>query len=171
MRDMTGPRMRSLLLAGVVLAGSASPAHADLNMFAYVASPAPRPAFGWSFGRASEAVGFEVEYAGYQASRDSRPTLGTIGASAVIQMPTRDNGLRWYGTVGFGMYAASWPNGGGSSGGTRNGGVGVKLPLAGRLKIRVDYRYFRFHADADADVTARRYTGSHRLSAGLTLTY
>jgi hypothetical protein len=144
------------------------PAYADLNAFTSLAT-GTRPTFGWSFGRANEAVGFEVEYAGFPSARDARPLIGTIGASAIIQMPPRHNGIRWYGTVGFGIYGESLADRGGSSGNNRNGGVGVKLPLAGLLKVRVDYRYFRLHADEPG--TRPQHTDSHRLSAGLTIAY
>ena len=148
--------------------GTAAPAYADLNLFAAVSTPTG-PSFGWSFGRADEPVGFEVEYAGLPSSRDTRRSIGTFGASAIIQLPPMDNGARWYGTVGLGMYGLSLPNGDGSGGETRNAGLGVKLPLDGRLKIRIDYRYFRLRAGEPG--MHSRHTDSHRLSAGLTVTY
>jgi hypothetical protein len=82
-------------------------------------------------------ISLELEYS--QSSRESDPGVATISFNFQFQKPLPRSRVQVYGTAGFGAYLlldAGEPNN------AHNAGGGVKAPLAGPLKLRVDYRYF-----------------------------
>ena len=150
------------------MTAGATPASADATVFVGLATPAaPHPMFGVSWGLARRIVGFEIEYAWTRS--DVRPSLGTIGANILVQLPPIVDGVQFYSAAGKGLIAETFANGGGSYGDSGNVGGGAKLPLVGALKLRLDYRYFFFTSGEPE--SPLRYLHSHRISAGVNLTF
>jgi len=87
----------------------------------------------------------------------------TLSLMAFGQTPARRNDLQVYGGGGIGFYddADSGPSS------AKILGAGVKLPLAGPLKLRVDYRLFLGEASASSAVSKSIH--AQRLSAGISL--
>jgi hypothetical protein len=147
----------------------ANPAHADATVLVGLATPsAPHPTIAVSWGVARRMVGFEIEYASATRTTGTTPSVGTIGVNLLVQLPEAVNGIRWYATGGLGIHAQSW-NGGGTYGSSRSIGGGAKVPLAGPLKVRLDYRFFFFSAEEHERPPL--YFHSHRISGGLTLEF
>jgi hypothetical protein len=160
--------MRKPLFVAVlalVLVGLAAPAHADLTGFIGVnPTPSSRLVRGVAAGIALVIVGFEFEYA--DTAEDlaiDAPSLKTGMGNIYVQTPIPINGLQFYGTVGGGIYRERLElrqetHVGGNVGG------GVKISLAGPLRLRLDYRIFNLRG---APLHAR----PQRLYAGLNLMF
>ena len=144
----------------------ASEAAADATVFvATTTQPANRPTFGAAVGGGLLVVGFEFEYASANEAVDSgAPSLKTAMASAYLQNPVPIAGLQFYGIVGAGFYRERIGESDAVNGLLTSAGGGVKMALAGPLKLRIDYRVFLLHGDA-------RYTSPKRLYAGLNLSF
>jgi hypothetical protein len=167
---------RLLIFTVVLVVISALPAHADLTAFVGAqTSPSTRSAFGVSVGASFLILGFEFEYA--RASGDDEcqvfsgtetcaPTVRTGMANVLVQTP---RGVvpksQLYATVGGGVFRerfdaldiqeTGW--------GTNIGG-GAKIELAGPLRVRLDYRVFKFTGDAI-------HKNPQRFSVGLNLAF
>jgi hypothetical protein len=151
---------RVLVLAGLVLAAGAPPAHADLTVFAGLQNaPEVRPATGIGLGFGLLLLGWEVEIA--RAAQDTAqlaPSIASGTASVYVQNPLPINGVQFYAIAGAGFYRE------------RLGdlyehddvhvavGGGAKIALAGPFKLRLDYRLFKLR-DARADNPQRVYAG------------
>ena len=76
----------------------------------------------------------------------------------LLQTPFGISGLQFYGTVGGGIYQEG---GGGleeiNAGG--NAGVGVKVAIAGPLRMRLDYRVFTLRGSPQHERHQRFYAG------------
>ena len=84
-------------------------------------------------------VGFEFEYGNTsEGTDDLAPSLRTGMLNGVIQTPTR---TQLYLTAGGGFYRERLGDASETSFGTNIGG-GIKLPLAGPVRLRLDYRVF-----------------------------
>ena len=144
---------------------AAAPADADLTAFVGTSmNPTNRPVRGLSAGFALLVVGFEFEYAD-TAEDDSTgaPGLRTGMFNILAQTPLSLSGLQFYGTIGGGLYQERGAGLAGTDAGTNVGG-GVKISVAGPLRLRVDYRVFSLR-DSSAE-------GTHqRLYAGLNLSF
>lgn len=146
------------VLALACLLGRPAPAAADVTFFLGL-SPKPenRVVRGVSAGVNMLIVGFEFDYS---ATREdltrALPGLQTGMFNVLVMTPTN---FQLYVTAGGGAY---WESLGGSrkmNFGTNIGG-GVKIPLVGPLKIRVDYRVFTLRGTP-------RYNHPQRLYAGI----
>jgi hypothetical protein len=117
--------------------------------------------------------GFEVEYAGSVGEGTlTSPAITTITGAFVVQSTPRDDRLQVCGVGGFGLYGETMADGRGSGeiAATSVGG-GVKIPVSGALKLRLDYRVFLLGEAADA---APGFVVSHhpqRVSAGFSLAF
>ena len=149
-------------LAFVLLLMWAVPARADLTVFAGLqGSPVIRPATGISLGFGVLVVGWEVEIARVtEELEDIAPSIAAGTGSVYVQNPIPIGGVQLYAIAGAGLYRE------------RLGvveqtdvhlalGGGAKVALAGPLKLRLDYRYFRLRDALEPD--------AQRLYAGLTL--
>jgi len=147
-------------LATACLVASPMPARADITAFLGLSPrPSVRLARGVAAGAGLVVVAFEVEVAQIvERADDGAPALSTGMANVLLQTPIPVSGLRFYGTAGAGVYRETLgPLQETSVGG--NIGGGVKLTLAGPLRLRVDYRLFRLRS-------APVHSAYHRLYAG-----
>jgi len=155
--------VRSALFVVFALGVSASPAVADVTAF-LGASPTPgvHIARGIAAGAGLVVVAFEVEAAQIleQASQ-GEPGLSTGMANLLVQTPLPVSGMRFYGTVGAGLYRERLGTHQETSGAANIGG-GVKIGVAGPLKLRLDYRLFRLRGQP-------LHATYHRVYAGATL--
>ncbi len=133
-------------------------AAADITAFFGAArKPEIRSAKGLSLGITLIAVGLEVEYSDVsEKPADAAPRLRTGMVNAIVQTPT--SGAQLYATIGAGVYRESL----GSTQETNTGlnlGGGIKMGLAGPLKLRLDYRLFRLRGEALHPTVHRVYAG------------
>ena len=153
------------LLAFVLLLGSCAPARADITAFlGATTTPTNRQARGLAAGAGLLVVGFEVEYS--STSEDAKtgaPALKIVSGNGLLQTPLAIFGFQPYLTAGVGGFRERLGALTTTSVATNVGG-GVKVTLAGPLRLRVDYRAFRLGSDA-------RFSPSHRIYAGLNLKF
>lgn len=138
------------------------PAAADVTAFLGASSsPTTRAARGLSAGFGALIVGFEGEYSNTSArDHEGAPNLRTGMLNVLLQTPTR---TQLYLTAGVGVYREAAVDSSVTDYGTNIGG-GIKIQLAGPLRLRLDYRVFSLHGKA-------QYKNPQRLYAGLNLTF
>src|SRR5688572_27954113 len=164
---MRSLRLRSLLTAALTAAALfAVPATAAADITAFLGlgtKPATRAARGLAFGVTLLVVGFEGEYSNIsEDTADNAPQVRTGMINAIVQTPTK--GAQVYATAGAGVYRESFSNGPSETNTGLNIGGGIKLGLLGPVKMRLDYRIFKFRGDALHKTVHRVYVG---LNAGL----
>jgi opacity protein-like surface antigen len=155
-----------LLLTALAVAGSASPARADITAFLGVSpTPGNHSVKGFSGGLSLLVVGFEFEYA--QITEDEfegLPSLKTWSGNVFVQNPVEIAGTTFYGTAGAGGYSESLTSGSlvheESHFGTNIGG-GAKINLVGPIRVRLDYRVFRLQGSPLNSVYQRFYVGAN----------
>src|SRR5262249_38466810 len=143
-----GGLMSSLrALAFAALFGAiAAPALADATLFLGVTTtPESRRVQGFSVGAGLLVVAAEFEYSNTRQSDEAVPTAPSLkigSGNLLLQTPFAIYGLQPYYTFGAGYYSESL-GAHDASGFAPNTGGGVKISLAGPLRLRVDYRIFR----------------------------
>lgn len=160
----------------LVVIAVATPAHADLTAFVGAqTNPSTRLTRGVAGGSGFLVVGFEGEYA--QAGGDDvcppsinggcTPSVRTIMFNGLVQTPRGVlPKVQLYATAGGGYYRIRFESiDAQETGFGTNVGGGVKIELAGPLRLRLDYRIFRL-TDAFAingvDATSQRvYAGAN----------
>jgi len=152
-----------LALAALV----ARPARADATLFLGAnTTPSNRTAKGLSIGVGLVIVGFEFEYSSTsEDAKSSAPSLKTGMGNALLQTPFAIFGFQPYATAGVGVYRehlSAFEEQDTNFG--MNIGGGVKISLAGPLRLRVDYRVFKLASGA-------LYSPAHRIYAGLNLKF
>jgi opacity protein-like surface antigen len=134
---------RTLTAAFAALLLLPSPAAADITAFlGSNVTPSNRLVRGFAGGFSLLIVGFEFEYA--QAGDDveeGAPALRTIMVNGLLQTPGDLGGFQLYGTAGGGVYRERLGPLSETHVGVNVGG-GVKMTLAGPLRLRLDYRVF-----------------------------
>lgn len=159
-------RLRHLAIAAVLLL-IASPARADLTVFIGAnMTPANRQVRGAAAGMGLLIIGFEFEYADTTDNTDAfvnAPSLKTGMGNVLLQTPIAFFGFQPYFTTGAGVYRETLGTHQDTSVGFNTGG-GVKVSLAGPLRLRVDYRVFKLGSGA-------LYSPAHRIYAGLNLKF
>jgi opacity protein-like surface antigen len=137
-------------------------ASADLTAFLGAATaPSARSARGFALGLSLIIVGFEVEYSSTaEEMLNAAPSLKTGMVNGLLQTPTR---TQLYVTAGGGLYRERTGNDTETHVGTNVGG-GVKVALAGPLRLRLDYRVYALRG-------APRHRTPQRLYAGLNLAF
>ncbi len=158
-------KIRSAAFVVLLGVGSAAPAWADATVFIGAnTTPANRPTRGFAVGAGLLLVGFEFEYAAAPDDLDARaPSLKTGSGNALLQTPFMIHGFQPYVTAGFGLYREGLEDHT-KTGFAPNTGAGVKVSLAGPLRLRVDYRVFKLGSGA-------LHTPAHRVYAGLNLKF
>src|SRR5262249_34906719 len=129
-------------------------------------TPSNRAARGFAIGTGFLIIGFEFEYSSTSESLDSAPpapSLKTGMGNVLLQTPVDVMGFQPYLTVGGGIYRERLRTLEDSGFGANTGG-GVKVNLAGPLRLRVDYRVFRLGSGA-------LHSPAHRIYAGLNLRF
>jgi hypothetical protein len=158
-------RVPSLALLSLVsLLLLARPASADVTGFLGLnTTPDSRVVKGGAAGAGLLVIGFEFEYAATDEEVGVSPSLRTGMANVLLQTPVAIARLQPYVTTGGGFYrermGASTQTGFGL-----NSGGGVKVTLAGPLRLRLDYRVFRLGDEA-------RHSPAQRFYAGLNLKF
>jgi opacity protein-like surface antigen len=158
-------RIRTFALASALLACTAVPARADLTAFIGAnTTPANRQVRGASLGFGFLIVGFELEY-GYTPDDPAAaaPSLKTGMGNVLLQTPVAFMGFQPYFTTGGGIYQEELGTHSDTGVGFNTGG-GVKVSLAGPIRLRVDYRVFKLGSGA-------LYSPAHRFYAGLNLKF
>jgi len=155
-------RIRAMGFA-IVLLSIAAPARADITVFIGAnTTPANRQVRGGSLGFGVLIIGFEGEYAFTPDDpRAAAPSLKTGIANVVLQSPVPFFGIQPYFTTGGGFYQEELGLHS-DTGFAVNTGGGVKVTLAGPIRLRVDYRIFKLGSGA-------LYSPAHRIYAGLNL--
>jgi opacity protein-like surface antigen len=109
-------------------------------------------------------AGFEVEYA--HTNEDlvkAAPGLRTFMFNGLLQTPIPIGGLQFYGTAGGGVFRETLDEASETNVGINVGG-GIKMSLAGPLRLRFDYRVFTLRGSP-------RYSNPQRFYAGLNLKF
>ena len=152
-----------LALAVAFVGLSARPAFADVTAFLGSSmNPSTRSAKGVAIGIGLIVVGFEFEYSRtVEDEREAAPEVRTGMGNLVVMTPTTK--LQLYGTTGGGLYHEVYRDTKTTNIGTNVGG-GVKIALAGPLKLRLDYRVFSFNGKA-------LYKRMQRMYAGVSLSF
>ena len=153
-----------LLVAAATLAGClvhAAPAHADATLFLGITpTPENRATRGFAVGLGLLVVGFEFEYANtVEDLAEAGPALTTGMGNVLLQTPGI-GGVQLYATAGGGLYKEQLAGRSETSVGLNTGG-GIKVRLAGPLRIRLDYRAFRLQGDPLYKTYQRFYAGAN----------
>ena len=105
-------------------------------------------------------VGFEFEAARLaEDGEDGTPGLSTGMANLLVQTPLDVQKTQFYGTAGVGLYRERLGATTETSVGINLGG-GVKIRVAGPLKLRLDYRLFRLQGEPVHPTVHRVYAGA-----------
>jgi len=151
-----------ILVLGVI-AATPVPAAADVTAFlGFSPTPERRSVKGFAFGVNVLLLGFEFEYANTAEDElNGAPGVRTGMINGLVGTPTSRAQL--YLTAGGGFYRERYRDFS-ETGFATNFGGGVKLSLAGPLKLRVDYRIFSLRGDP-------LYGSPKRFYAGLNLAF
>jgi hypothetical protein len=157
--------LRRIALAACVVLAFAASARADATLFLGAnTTPSNRPVSGASLGAGFLVVAFEFEYSSTSVDiDDAAPSLKTYMGNGLLQTPFPIFGFQPYVTAGVGLYRERLGTHT-DTGFAPNSGGGVKISLAGPLRLRVDYRVFRLGGGA-------LHSPAHRLYAGLNLKF
>jgi opacity protein-like surface antigen len=154
-------------LVFVALLTTGSKAYADATAFIGLATtPVNRSARGFAVGFGFLIVGFEFEYADAEESHnvDGRaPSLRTGMFNGLVQTPFPIFRMQFYATVGGGIYRERFETAQETNFGINTGG-GVKITIAGPLRIRLDYRIYKLNGQP-------LYSRPQRVYAGVNLAF
>jgi opacity protein-like surface antigen len=142
-----------------------SPASADITAFLGTnPTPTNRLTTGFGIGVGLVIVGFEFEYGhSREDEMEFSPSLRTFMFNGLLQTPVPIAGMQFYGTAGGGVYRETLLDNSETNVGINIGG-GVKMSLAGPLRLRFDYRVFTLQGDP-------RHSKPQRFYAGLNLKF
>jgi opacity protein-like surface antigen len=154
---------RTLALVAVLLFSLAPSARADMTAFLGAnTTPANRQVRGGAIGTGLLIIGFEVEFAFTpEDPTAAAPSLKTGMGNLLLQAPFQD--FQPYITSGVGIFNESLGTHSETNLGSNAGG-GVKIGLAGPVRLRVDYRVFKLGSGA-------LNSPAHRIYAGLNLKF
>lgn len=158
MRRLVGRALISLLM----VAAAPGLAHADFTTFLGVSTtPSTRSAKGFAVGVSLVVIGFEFEYANVvERTADGAPSLRTGMLNGLVQTPTK---TQLYLTAGGGFFRERLGTATATSFGTNLGG-GIKLSLAGPVRLRIDYRVFSLRGEP-------LYPNPQRIYGGLNISF
>ena len=153
----------AIAIAALVLVPAT--ASADFTAFLGVnPTPSSRVVRGLSGGVGLIIVGFEFEYAHTsEDAAEAAPGLRTFMFNGLLQTPVPIAGMQFYATAGGGGYRETLNDDSETHVGINVGG-GVKMTLAGPLRLRLDYRVFTLQGDP-------RHSKPQRFYAGLNLKF
>jgi hypothetical protein len=158
-----GMRMRPLSLItclfSLLLLGP-STASADITAFLGANStPSARTVKGFGVGMGLVIVGFEFEYAHTNEDLpEAAPGLWTYMFNGLVQTPFPIGGMQFYGTAGGGVFHETLSDRSDTNFGANIGG-GIKVSLAGPLRLRFDYRVFTLQGSPLYSKPQRFYAG------------
>jgi opacity protein-like surface antigen len=140
-------------------------ASADITAFLGVnGTPTNRSVKGFAVGAGLLVAGFEFEYANTSEdltnAAELAPGLRTFMFNGLVQTPFPIAGFQPYATAGGGVYreTLSLPDISETNVAINVGG-GVKMSLAGPLRLRFDYRVLTLKGDALHSTVQRFYAG------------
>jgi opacity protein-like surface antigen len=135
-------------------------AFADITAFLGTnPTPTNRLTTGFGIGAGLVIVGFEVEYGhSHEDETELAPSLRTFMFNGLVQTPIPIAGMQFYGTAGAGMYRETLLDDSETNVGINVGG-GVKVSVAGPLRLRFDYRVFTLQGDPRHSKPQRFYAG------------
>jgi hypothetical protein len=140
----------------------AVPATAAADVTAFLGTnptPSNRVVTGFSGGFGLVIVGFEFEYARTREDlEEAAPSLRTYMFNGLLQTPFPIAGMQFYATAGGGVYRETLDDVSETHVGINVGG-GVKMNLAGPLRLRLDYRVFTLQGDPLHSKPQRLYAG------------
>jgi opacity protein-like surface antigen len=156
---------RATWLAAAALFLLPATASADITAFLGTnPTPVNRVTTGIGVGFGLVIVGFEFEYGRTRENEDElAPSLRTFMFNGLLQTPVPIAGMQFYATAGGGVYRETLLEDSNTNVGINVGG-GVKIGLAGPLRLRLDYRVFTLQGDA-------RHSKPQRFYAGLNLKF
>jgi hypothetical protein len=151
---------RAIAMAALLVGLLARPAAADVTAFIGAnTTPANRPVRGVAAGVGLLVVAFEFEYADTTDDPTAlAPSLKTGSGNVLLQTPVAFFGLQPYVTTGGGIYRETLRTRE-DTGFALNTGAGLKIALAGPLRLRVDYRVFKLGSGATGSPAHRIYVG------------
>jgi hypothetical protein len=136
-----------IALAGLLfLTVCPTPAWADATAFwGFTSTPTRRTAYGFAVGVSLLVVGFEYEYSKTtQDEANAAPQLTSHMGNILIQTPPARGQL--YFEAGGGYFQETYRDFQDTGFGTNFGG-GIKINIAGPLRIRFDYRIFNLRGE------------------------
>ena len=156
------PRFFIVLVAALLaIAALPRPAAADATVFiGKTTSPVKNTVRGFAAGISLLIIGFEFEYA--STTEDEvllKPSLRTTSGNVLIQTPGLTK-FQLYLTTGAGFYRERLGSDQETSFLLNNGG-GAKIPLAGPLRVRIDYRVFNLRGNPQHSTIQRIYAGAN----------
>lgn len=153
-------RLRTPVLAVALLALTSATAWADITGFIGAnTTPANRQVRGGAIGIGLLIVGVEAEYAFTPDDLTANaPSLKTGMGNLILQTPVAYMGFQPYFTTGGGIYQEALGTHQDTGFGLNTGG-GVKISLAGPIRLRVDYRIFKLGSSALNSPVHRVYVG------------
>jgi len=139
---------------------AAQPAAADVTGFLGTNStPNTRSVRGFAIGTGLLIVGFEFEYAHTNEDLpEAAPGLWTYMFNGLVQTPFPIGGMQFYGTAGGGVFHETLSDRSDTNFGANIGG-GIKVSLAGPLRLRFDYRVFTLQGSPLYSKPQRFYAG------------
>jgi len=149
-----------ILCSLILLVASAAPARADVTAFWGLSpTPAARSSKGFAFGLNLLVVGFEIEYANTaEDPLKAAPGLRTGMVNGLLQTPTSKTQI--YLTAGGGFFRERLGTDAETNIGTNIGG-GIKVGVAGPLRLRLDYRVYTLRGSPIAPHPQRVYAGAN----------
>jgi opacity protein-like surface antigen len=158
-------RVLAPLAALVMVLLMPSIASADITAFLGInGTPSNRSVKGFAIGAGLLVAGFEFEYANTNEdlsdATELAPGLRTFMFNGLVQTPVAIAGFQPYATAGGGVYreTLSVPDVSETNFAVNVGG-GVKVNLAGPLRLRFDYRVLSLKGDALHPTVQRFYAG------------
>jgi opacity protein-like surface antigen len=143
------------------------PSRASADITAFLGTnptPENRLTTGFGVGFGLVIVGFEFEYGNTREDLDDlAPGLRTFMFNGLLQTPIPIAGMQFYGTAGGGIYRETLDDDPETNFGINVGG-GVKVTIAGPLRVRFDYRVFTLQGDP-------RHSKPQRFYAGINLSF
>lgn len=157
-------RTRWTIAVAAALLTAPAAAHADVTAFLGLSTtPTTRVARGVSAGMGLVIVGFEFEAAQIGAdTAEASPSLTTGSVNVLLQTPIEVSRVQFYATTGGTVYRETLEGGAERRRETHVGanlGGGLKLRVAGPLKLRLDYRLFRLRGTPLHPTYHRFYAG------------
>jgi opacity protein-like surface antigen len=145
-------------MVAVLVLSLAPSARADVTAFLGAnTTPANRQVRGGAIGTGLVIIGFEVEFAFTPDDPSAAaPSLKTGMGNLLLQAPFQD--FQPYITSGVGIFNESLGTHSETNFGSNVGG-GVKIGLAGPVRLRVDYRAFKLGSGALNSPAHRIYLG------------
>jgi hypothetical protein len=165
--------MRPAMFCLVVLTissgrAAAQPAELPVNLTAFAGlamAPDPHAALGVAVGVRPRPgpVSLEFEFSRSRSDPASGvPAIMIFAGNILIQLPAQGSRFQFYGTFGGGIYFQLFDHHSGEPDDAPSFGGGVKVTLAGPLKLRMDYRAFRL-----APMAGEYHSNEQRLYTGI----